>query len=70
MKIISEPGCYFVASAFTLICKVHGIRSVPFSKNEPKKMKYLYYINDSVFKNFNMALSEFKENKPVFLKVN
>ncbi|KAK4879705.1 hypothetical protein RN001_007851 [Aquatica leii] len=56
IKVISEPGTYFVESAFTLACNVHSIRT---TLDENKVKKYYYYVNDSVYGGFgNVMLSK------------
>ncbi|XP_075168992.1 ornithine decarboxylase 2-like [Haematobia irritans] len=56
VKVIAEPGRFFVASAFTLICKIH-------SKKETKDphgnglIKH-YYLNDGVFCSFIYVITE------------
>lgn len=70
VKIISEPGRFFSCSAFTLACKIHSIRSVEKKKDERiNQIKYMYYINDGVYNNFNYVITEHKQFEPRFLKV-
>ena len=45
LEIISEPGQYFVASAFRLLTKVVGKRFVETDEG----MEYMYYLNDGIF---------------------
>lgn len=45
LKIISEPGTYFVASAFRLLTKVVGKRVVETDDGK----EYMYYLNDGLF---------------------
>lgn len=46
-EIISEPGRYFVASAFTLVCNVIAKKE----KHEPSP-HFEYYVNDGIFNSF------------------
>lgn len=47
MTFISEPGRYFVASAFTLICHVYSV------KWNVERNNRMYFINNSIFASFN-----------------
>lgn len=50
LKIISEPGRYFVESAFSLVAQIHS-RKV--TKNvEGKIQEVMYYLNEGVYSNF------------------
>lgn len=69
VRIISEPGRYYVDSAYTLICKIISLRNIKLSDIKPESIKYMYYINDSVFKNFNCVVTEMKQFKPKILRV-
>ena len=68
MKIISEPGHFFTASAYTLTTHVIAKRvvcrddegntdleigSAPGGNDEPS---YMYYVNDGVYGSFNCLL--------------
>ncbi|TMW54742.1 hypothetical protein DOY81_000273 [Sarcophaga bullata] len=54
INVIAEPGRYFVASAFTLICKIHAKREAR-SPNGDLLTK-MYYLNDGVYGTFNCIL--------------
>lgn len=70
VKIISEPGRFFCSTAFTLACKIHSIRSFEEKSDEhSSQIKYMYYINDGVYNNFNYVITEHKQFHPRFLKV-
>jgi ornithine decarboxylase len=58
LKIISEPGKYFVASAFTLLTKVVGKRVIMSSEGQSEHM---YYLNDGIFGK-NWTQSRISEN--------
>ncbi|KAH8257852.1 hypothetical protein KR038_002136 [Drosophila bunnanda] len=54
VKIIAEPGRFFVAAAYTLICKIHAKREV---RDEAGKLDtVMYYLNDGVYGSFNCIL--------------
>nr|NP_477053.2 ornithine decarboxylase 2 [Drosophila melanogaster]P40808.2 RecName: Full=Ornithine decarboxylase 2; Short=ODC; AltName: Full=dODC2 [Drosophila melanogaster]AAF59149.2 ornithine decarboxylase 2 [Drosophila melanogaster] len=47
IRIISEPGRFFVEAAYTLICKVHAKREV--RSKDGKLDTMMYYLNDGIF---------------------
>ncbi|XP_030556350.1 ornithine decarboxylase 1-like [Drosophila novamexicana] len=54
IEIIAEPGRFFVAAAYTLVCKVHAKREV---RNAAGKLDtVMYYLNDGVYGSFNCIL--------------
>ncbi|XP_073847875.1 ornithine decarboxylase 1-like [Musca autumnalis] len=55
VKVIAEPGRYFVESAYTLICKIHSKRVTKSSDGSPIKH---YYINDGVYMSFRNVVTE------------
>jgi ornithine decarboxylase len=54
IKIIAEPGRYYVASAYTLATNVIATREM--IDSETGDMKYMYYVNDGVYGSFNCVL--------------
>ncbi|XP_016953656.1 ornithine decarboxylase 2 isoform X2 [Drosophila biarmipes] len=47
VRIISEPGRFFVEAAYTLVCKVHAKREV---RNKNGKLEtMMYYLNDGIY---------------------
>jgi len=68
VRIIAEPGRYFVASAFTLVVNVIARRDVVVencdanpddveaSADSASEMSYMYYVNDGVYGSFNCIL--------------
>jgi len=52
IRVIAEPGRFFVSSAFTLAVHVTARRSV----NDNGKESFMYYINDGVYGSFNCIL--------------
>ncbi|KAK9465222.1 pyridoxal-dependent decarboxylase [Lipomyces arxii] len=57
VRVIAEPGRYYVASAYTLACHVIARREVPQLNN------YMIYLNDGVYGNMNCIL--FDHQNPV-----
>ncbi|ALC41028.1 Odc1 [Drosophila busckii] len=54
IEIIAEPGRFFVAAAYTLVCKIHAKREV---RNSAGKLDtVMYYLNDGVYGSFNCIL--------------
>lgn len=63
VKIIAEPGRYFVASAFTLCTNIIAKREIVSEEdNEPCCM---YYVNDGVYGSFNCLIFDHAEVQPV-----
>ncbi|XP_037952973.1 ornithine decarboxylase 1-like [Teleopsis dalmanni] len=58
IKVIAEPGRFYVAAAYTLICKIHAKREV---RNAGKLDTKMYYINDGVYGSFNCILYDHHE---------
>ncbi|KAL2815574.1 pyridoxal-dependent decarboxylase [Aspergillus cavernicola] len=52
IRIIAEPGRYYVGSAFTLAANVIARRDVP-DPEEPNRDSYMIYLNDGVYGNFS-----------------
>jgi len=50
IRIIAEPGRYFVSTSHTLIVNVFAKREM---RDENNAKKFLYYINDGVYQSFN-----------------
>lgn len=78
VRIIAEPGRYFVASAFTLATNIIAKRTVPRDMvnvgddkdcevtpdDEPS---FMYYINDGVYGSFNCLLYDHAEVEPLLV---
>ncbi|KAI8811595.1 ornithine decarboxylase [Cladochytrium replicatum] len=57
VRVIAEPGRFFVASAFTLAVNVVARRVVPRQpEDEAGKPSYMYYVNDGVYGSFNCLM--------------
>lgn len=66
VRIISEPGTYFVESTFTLACCVQSVKE----KNQiDAPTHYNYYINDGVFGNLSGIISYHIEYVPRPVKI-
>ncbi|KAJ6104458.1 Ornithine decarboxylase [Penicillium sp. IBT 18751x] len=62
VRIIAEPGRYYVASAFTLAAHVIARRDVP-DPLDPSRNAYMLYLNDGVYGNFSNII--FDHQHPV-----
>ncbi|XP_076231000.1 ornithine decarboxylase 1-like [Calliopsis andreniformis] len=61
IKIISEPGQYYVTSAFTLVSYIHTKKIVPIER----EMVQMYYINCGVYNSFLDELLNLKSRIPI-----
>jgi len=68
IRIISEPGRFFVAAACTLVTKVIGVRDQTVDKNNEDEVDYFYYVNDGVYGCFNNLFYDHAVVVPKFLK--
>ncbi|KAK9470623.1 pyridoxal-dependent decarboxylase [Dipodascopsis tothii] len=59
VRVIAEPGRYYVASAFTLACHVIARRTVM----QPEEA-YMIYLNDGVYGNMNCILYDHQHPVP------
>lgn len=66
VKIISEPGRYFVASAYTLVTNIHSKKEVVALATGKTHM--MYYINDGVYGSFNCQLYDHQVVTPRLLR--
>jgi ornithine decarboxylase len=66
VRVIAEPGRFYVASAYTLATLIHSKRQV---KNVDGTYSYMYYINDGVYGSFNCLLYDHAVVTPIPLKV-
>jgi ornithine decarboxylase len=67
VRIIAEPGRYFVAASCTLVTKVHAIREQKEEEDE-SKLSYFYYVNDGVYGSFNNIIYDHATVNPSFLR--
>jgi len=68
IRIIAEPGRYYVASAYSLATNVIASREM--IDAESGETKYMYYINDGVYGSFNCVLYDHYVPEPSFLANN
>lgn len=68
LRVIAEPGRYYVASAYTLATNVIASREM--LDADTGKMKYMYYINDGVYGSFNCVLYDHYVPEPCFFAKN
>jgi len=66
IKVIAEPGRYYVASAYTLITSIHSKKLT--QDNTKNETIYSYYINDGVYGSFNCQLYDHQVCNPKLLK--
>ena len=62
MRVIAEPGRFYVSSAYTLTCNIHSVRDV-IGDDETTRHK-MYYINDGVYGSFNCILYDHQRVVP------
>ncbi|KAK9373109.1 pyridoxal-dependent decarboxylase [Lipomyces chichibuensis] len=55
VRVVAEPGRYYVASAFTLACHVIARRELPHHAS------YMLYLNDGVYGNMNCILFDHQQ---------
>lgn len=66
VRVIAEPGRFYVASAFILTTNIHSKREV----HNGKDMSHImYYINDGVYGSFNSLLYDHSQVTPIPLNV-
>lgn len=65
VRIIGEPGRYYVSSAFTLACNIIARRDL----QDPATMKtnYMLYLNDGVYGNFSSLIFDHQIASPHIL---
>jgi len=67
IRIIAEPGRFYVASAFTLITNVHSKKNI-YAPGTDDVDHVMYYINDGVYGSFNCLLYDHQIVKPILLQ--
>lgn len=69
VRVIAEPGRFYVASAFTLATSIHSKRGVRGDEDAPGAITHtMYYINDGVYGSFNCLLYDHQHVTPLPLK--
>jgi len=70
VRLIAEPGRFFVASAFTLAANIIARRVVPRDNSSRDELSaddepmFMYYVNDGVYGSFNCLLYDHAEVTP------
>jgi ornithine decarboxylase len=65
IRIIGEPGRYYVASAFTLACNVIARRDI--TDPVTGETSYMLYLNDGVYGNFSSIIFDHQHPVPQIL---
>ena len=66
VRVIGEPGRYYVASAFTLACNIIARRDV--AHPITRMTSYMLYVNDGVYGNFSNIIFDHKQPLPHILR--
>ncbi|KAI9505627.1 pyridoxal-dependent decarboxylase [Coemansia spiralis] len=74
VRVIAEPGRYFVTSAFSLAVNVVARRQVGVLNNtaptNDENPAFMYYVNDGVYGSFNCIMFDYHHPKPRVLTCN
>ena len=65
IRIIGEPGRYYVASAFTLACNIIARRDI--EDPATRETSYMLYLNDGVYGNFSSIIFDHQHPVPRIL---
>ncbi|XP_066249356.1 ornithine decarboxylase 1-like [Euwallacea similis] len=70
VRFISEPGRYYVSSAYTLVCNIYSIRKITEANDQGNRYEThrMYYINDGVYGSFNCIFYDHRVIIPIPLK--
>jgi len=66
IRVIGEPGRYYVSKAFTLAC--HVIARRPVTDRPLNTTSYMLYLNDGVYGNFSSIIFDHQNPVPKILK--
>jgi ornithine decarboxylase len=66
VRVIAEPGRFYVASAFTLVTNIQSKKNI-YDATSDEVNHVMYYINDGVYGSFNCLLYDHQHVKPLFL---
>lgn len=66
VRIIGEPGRYYVSDAFTIACNIIARRTVEDPESGTKS--YMLYLNDGVYGNFSSIMFDHQHPVPQILK--
>jgi ornithine decarboxylase len=61
VKVIAEPGRYFVASAFTLVCNIQS------KKTGNNGHTHMYFLNDGIYGSFSTMIYDHQHPQPKLL---
>jgi len=67
VRVIAEPGRFYVASAFTLVTNIHSKKNI-YDAISDERNHVMYYINDGVYGSFNSLLYDHQLVKPLLLQ--
>ncbi|GJJ14801.1 hypothetical protein Clacol_009069 [Clathrus columnatus] len=70
IRVIAEPGRFFVTRAFTLAVNIIARRVVRTDGNDEETPQVMYYINDGVYGSFNSVLFERETVHPYVVTLN
>jgi len=75
LKVIAEPGRYYVSKAFSLAVNVIARRAPPSAGGgseevDPEQPSVMYYINDGVYGAFNCIMFDHQTPQPYVLSLN
>ncbi|KAL9544774.1 hypothetical protein MBANPS3_007455 [Mucor bainieri] len=71
IRVIAEPGRYYVASAFTLAVNVIGRRTnMSHVDQPPTSPEYMYYVNDGMYGSLNCIIFDNRVAQPKVLMKN
>jgi ornithine decarboxylase len=64
-EFISEPGRYFVFESQTLVVSIFAKRK---QVDDEGKVRFLYYINEGLYHNFNCVVYDYQSPMPIIFK--
>lgn len=67
VRVIAEPGRFYVASAFTLVTNIQSKKNI-YDATSGDVNHVMYYINDGVYGSFNCLLYDHQVVKPILLQ--
>lgn len=67
VRVIAEPGRFYVASAFTLVTNIQSKKNI-YDATSGDVNHIMYYINDGVYGSFNCLLYDHQVVKPILLQ--
>jgi ornithine decarboxylase len=67
VRVIAEPGRFYVASAFTLVTNIQSKKNL-YDATSGDVNHVMYYINDGVYGSFNCLLYDHQVVKPILLQ--